>query len=67
MARKRMTDKAETLMHRSCRHVSDGMLVIVNTDGIVTVTRAADQWEREALTSWGKLCFANKENNGLTQ
>lgn len=59
MTRRRMTPDAERLMHGSCRHVTpEGHLVVVDTNGIVTVPRPADRFERASLTLFGKLCLA---------
>jgi hypothetical protein len=56
-----LTREASKLLHGSCRHVdSDSKLVVVNAEGIVSVPRPADRFERQALTTWGKLCFAVK-------
>lgn len=54
-----LTPEATKLLHGSCRHISaEGKLVVVDADGIVTVPRPADRFERQALTTFGKLCFA---------
>lgn len=57
----KLSAAAEKYMHGSCRHVDDdGMLVVVNAERIIFIIRRADQFERQALTLWGKLCFAKK-------
>lgn len=56
-----LTPEATNLVHGSCRHVNaDGWLVVVTVDGILTTPRRADQYEKQCLTSFGKLCFAVK-------
>lgn len=56
-----LTPEATRLSHGSCRHISaEGKLVVVDADGIVSVTRSADRFERQVLTTFEKLCFAIK-------